>query len=114
MNVLEMLFGRQAAAISPAELSEKMKNGKKPFVLDVRQPHEYNQSHIDGAKLIPLGELASRLNELPKNREIVCVCQSGNRSGSATKLLLNAGYNAVNLSGGMLAWRSARLPVKKG
>jgi rhodanese-related sulfurtransferase len=114
MNLLEMIFGKQSAAISPTELNEKLKNGKKPFLLDVRQPHEYNQSHINGAKLIPLGELSSRLNELPKDKEIICVCASGNRSGSATKMLLNAGYNAVNMKGGMLSWRAARLPVKKG
>lgn len=114
MNLLEMIFGKPSAVISSAELSEKLQNGKKPFVLDVRQPHEYNQAHINGAKLIPLGELSSRLNELPKDKEIVCVCQSGNRSGSATKILRNAGYNAINLKGGMFSWRSARLPVKKG
>lgn len=82
--------------------------------MDVRQPHEFNQNHINGAKLIPLGELESRLNELPKDKKIICVCQSGNRSGSATKILLSAGYSAVNMKGGMLSWRSARLPVKKG
>lgn len=114
MNLLEMIFGKPSAVISPAELNEKLKNGKKPIVLDVRQPHEFNQNHINGATLIPLGELSSRLNELPKDKEIICVCQSGNRSGSATKILLNAGYNAINLKGGMLAWRSARLPMKKG
>ncbi|MFN3491177.1 MAG: rhodanese-like domain-containing protein [Anaerolineales bacterium] len=101
MNLLEMIFGKPSAVISATELNEKLKNGKKPFVIDVRQPNEYNQGHINGAKLIPLGELPSRLNELPKDKEIICICQSGNRSGSATKILLSAGYNAVNMKGAM-------------
>lgn len=74
MNFLEMLFGKQIAALSARELSERMKTSKKPFIVDVRQPEEYRKGHITGAKLIPLGELSQRLNEIPKDKEIICVC----------------------------------------
>jgi len=58
--------------------------------------------------------LGKRINELPKDREIVCVCASGSRSRSATKLLVKAGYNAFDMKGGMFMWQRAQLPVKNG
>ena len=88
MNLLTSLFGTPLPSLNATELSEKLKNGKRPLVVDVRQPDEYRSGHIIGAKLIPLGELGQRINELPKDREIICVCATGNRSRSATKLLL--------------------------
>jgi rhodanese-related sulfurtransferase len=114
MDLLGMLFGKSMPAVSAVELSEKLKNGQRPMVLDVRQREEYRSGHIAGAKLIPLNELGSRMKELPQNREIVCVCASGNRSSSATRMLTGAGYNAINMKGGMSAWRRASLAVKKG
>lgn len=114
MDLLGRLFGKPIAAMSAVELSEKLKNAQRPLVLDVRQREEYRSGHIAGAKLIPLNELGSRMKELPQNREIVCVCASGNRSSSATRMLTGAGYNAVNMKGGMSAWRRANLAVKKG
>jgi rhodanese-related sulfurtransferase len=114
MDLLGKIFGKPLPSISAVELSEKLKNGKRPLVLDVRQPSEYRSGHITGAKLIPLNELGSRMKELPQNREIVCVCASGNRSSSATRALTGAGYNAINMKGGMSAWRGAGLSMKKG
>jgi rhodanese-related sulfurtransferase len=114
MNLFEMLFGKPVSTISAIELNDRFKNGKRPLIIDVRQPDEFRTGHIIGAKLIPLNKLSSRMKELPQNREIVCVCASGNRSGSATRMLAKAGYNAVNMKGGMLSWRRANLPVKKG
>jgi phage shock protein E len=114
MNLLSSLFGPPLPSLNAAELSEKLKNGKRPVVLDVRQPEEYREGHIAGSKLIPLGDLRQRVHELPKEREIVCVCATGSRSRSATKLLINAGYKATNMNGGMFTWQRARLPVKKG
>jgi rhodanese-related sulfurtransferase len=95
-------------------LSEKLKNGKRPLVVDVREPEEYRTGHIAGAKLIPLGELSSRMDKLSKDKEIVCVCASGSRSRSATKMLIHSGYNAIDMKGGMFMWQRAGLPVKKG
>jgi rhodanese-related sulfurtransferase len=113
-NLVELLFGKPVATINAAELNVRLKNGKRPVVIDVRQPDEYRTGHIAGAKLIPLNQLGSRMKELPQNREIVCVCASGNRSGSAARMLVKAGYQAVNMRGGMLSWRRTNLPVKKG
>jgi rhodanese-related sulfurtransferase len=96
------------------KLSEKLKGAKRPLVIDVRKFEEYRTGHIPGSKLIPLGELAQHLKELPKDREIVCVCASGSRSSSATRLLLRQGYNAVNMNGGMSTWVRAGLSMSKG
>lgn len=114
MNWLETIFGKSLPSVSASELSEKLKNGKHPLVIDVRQAEEYRSGHIAGAKLIPLGELNRKMKNLPINREIICVCASGNRSHSATRALVDAGYHVYNMHGGMLAWRKAGLPVKKG
>jgi rhodanese-related sulfurtransferase len=114
MDFLSRLFGSPVPALHPAELQEKLKNGKRPFVLDVRQPEEFRAGHIAGATLIPLGELKNKLARLPKAREIVCVCHTSSRSVSATRQLVAAGYNAFNMKGGMIAWQRANLPIKKG
>ena len=114
MNLLSGLFGPPVPTLSAKELSEKLKTTKCPLVIDVRQPEEYRDAHIAGAKLMPLGELNKYMQELPKDREIVCVCASGNRSSSATRQLVNAGYTAINMNGGMSGWQRAGLPVKKG
>lgn len=114
MSLLSLFFGKPVPTLNAVELSEKLKNGKRPLVIDVRQPNEYRSGHIAGAKLIPLNELRSRMKKLPQSKEIVCVCASGHRSHSATRILIGAGYNATNMKGGMHSWRGSRLPVKKG
>lgn len=114
MGLLSSLFGPPLPSLSATELSEKLRNGKRPLILDVRQPEEYTQGHIAGSKLIPLGELGKRVNELPKDREVVCVCASGSRSRSATKYLLGQGYTAFDMKGGLFMWQRSRLPIKKG
>jgi phage shock protein E len=114
VKLLSSLFGPPLPSLNATELSEKLKNGKRPLVVDVRQPDEYRGGHIAGSKLIPLGELGKRTHELPKDKEIICVCASGSRSRSATKFLVAAGYNALDMKGGMLMWQRAQLPVKKG
>jgi len=113
MDLMKALFGPPLPSVSATELNEKLKNGKRPLVVDVRQPGEYHTGHINGAKLIPLGELSGRLKELPKNKEIVLVCASGSRSRSATKMLVREGYEAVNMNGGMISWSRSGLSIKK-
>ena len=82
------------------------------IALDVREPDEYAAGHVSGARLIPLGVLSRHLAELPRDRDIVVVCRSGRRSGEAVRALQQAGFDkAVNLAGGMLAWRAAGMPV---
>ena len=112
MGFLSGLFGPAVPSITAEELNEKLKFGRHPLVLDVRQPDEFRSGHIAGAKLIPLNELQRKMGELPKGREIVCICASGNRSTSAAKMLAKEGFNVLNVSGGMLAWRRAKLPVQ--
>lgn len=114
MGFFSKLFGPSTPTLSAAELNEKLKFGKHPMVIDVRQPEEFRQGHIAGAKLIPLGELRKHMKELPQGREIVCVCASGNRSSSAAKILAKEGFNVFDMKGGMLAWRHAKLPIQKG
>ena len=113
MNFVQALFGPPLPSTDAVEVSEKLKNGKRPILVDVRQPDEYQRGHINGAKLVPLGELGRRMKELPKNREIVVVCATGNRSRSATKMLVREGYNAVNMKGGMMSWARSGFKVKK-
>jgi sulfur-carrier protein adenylyltransferase/sulfurtransferase len=90
--------------ITPTELKRRLDGGENVFVLDVREPHEYQIVNI-GAPLIPLGELPNRLNELDPNREIVIHCKSGGRSQRAAEFLQKSGFkNVVNLAGGITAW----------
>jgi sulfur-carrier protein adenylyltransferase/sulfurtransferase len=92
--------------MSVEELKARWDKGDKPFVLDVREPHEYAIVNI-GVPQIPLGTLTGRLSELPadKNAEIILQCKSGARSQKASLALKEAGYtNVHNLAGGILAW----------
>ena len=114
MSFLSNLFGPPIPSIDAPAVQAKLNEKPKPLVLDVRESSEYAAGHIAGSTLIPLGQLSSRISELPKDREIICVCASGSRSRSATKILLGAGYNAVNMNGGMMTWVSAKLTVKTG
>jgi rhodanese-related sulfurtransferase len=85
------------------------------FILDVRQPDEWNEYHVPGSTLIPLGELASRVNELPRDQEIVVVCRSGNRSAQGRDILIDAGFTQVtSLAGGLSQWQAAGYPVVSG
>lgn len=82
------------------------------LVLDVREPSEWATGYIEGATLISLGELQSRVDELPRDRDIVVVCRSGNRSAQGRDILLAAGFPAVtSMAGGMTDWIAAGLPV---
>jgi adenylyltransferase/sulfurtransferase len=86
------------------ELKQKLDAGEDIFVLDVREPHEYQICNI-GGHLIPLGDLPKRVNELDSSREIVAHCRSGMRSAKAVDFLKKAGFKKVrNLAGGILAW----------
>jgi rhodanese-related sulfurtransferase len=114
MNLMARLFGSPVPSLSASELQEKLTSAKKPYLLDVRQPEEYREGHIAGVKLIPLGELERHIGELPKDRDIACICASGQRSATAARKLIAAGYAASSLTGGMMAWQRANLPVKRG
>jgi sulfur-carrier protein adenylyltransferase/sulfurtransferase len=90
--------------ISATELKARQDRGEKVFILDVREPHEYQICNLNG-KLIPLGELPRRVNELDSSVEMVVHCRSGKRSADAIHFLQTAGFKKLlNLKGGVLAW----------
>jgi sulfur-carrier protein adenylyltransferase/sulfurtransferase len=90
--------------IQPEELKQRLDAGEDIFILDVREPHEYQICNLNGY-LIPLGDLPKRVHELDSSREIVAHCRSGVRSGKAVEFLRQAGFRKVkNLAGGVLAW----------
>lgn len=91
--------------ISVNTLQEKISNNDDFFLLDVREPHEHAAFNIQG-HLIPLAELLTRLNEIPKDKPIIVYCRSGKRSDVAAQVLKAHGFLDVkNLVGGMLAWQ---------
>jgi adenylyltransferase/sulfurtransferase len=90
--------------ITPRELKARLDRGEDLFILDVREPHEYQICNLRG-HLIPLGELPRRVHELDSSREIVAHCRSGKRSAEAVDFLRKAGFRKIlNLKGGILAW----------
>jgi molybdopterin-guanine dinucleotide biosynthesis protein A/rhodanese-related sulfurtransferase len=94
------------------ELARRRATGA--WVLDVRQPGEYETAHVPGSLLIPLDQLGERQEELPRDQPLLVICRSGARSAAAVRALRAAGYDATNVAGGMLAWLDAGEPVEEG
>ncbi len=93
--------------ITAQELNELIKSNNRPMLIDLREPQEYLISNL-GGKNIPLRELKIRVSEIPTTGRVVLLCRSGKRSAQALSLLLESGYiNALNLHGGLLAWRDS-------
>jgi glyoxylase-like metal-dependent hydrolase (beta-lactamase superfamily II) len=103
-----------AASIAPRDLQALREEGPPPFLLDVRSAVEFEGERIEGARLIPLGELDARMGEIPGEVEVVIVCRTGVRATIAAETLARAGRRARVLDGGMNAWRWARLPMREG
>ena len=100
------------ATITPAELDRRRSSGDDIFVLDVREPTEWQICHIAGAILIPLTQLEQRTSEVPRDRDVVVHCKAGARSAKAIRLLQQQGYTRLrNLEGGILAWVDAVDPT---
>ncbi len=122
--MLKSLFGlRQQAShgdrkpisqVTAKELHTMLKNDKSIVVVDVRTPREFEfDGHIAGSILLPLQALRQRIDELPKDKTVVCVCRSGSRSQSACGMLSQQGFSdIVNLRGGMIGWKISKLPMK--
>ena len=105
--------------IQPAALQECLAGGQGAAIqlLDVREPAEFTDAlgHIPGARLLPLTQLAARMDEIARDQPVVAICRSGARSAQATVLLHKAGWTEVaNLAGGMLRWRAESLAVEAG
>jgi len=97
------LFFRNGGDISGAQARKLVQDGA--FLLDVRTPEEFAKGHIEGAVNIPVQALAQRMGELPpKERPVVLYCRSGNRSGTAVRMLRKAGYRSLHDLGAMSAW----------
>ena len=112
MGLFQSFFGprggAQIAGVNAIELNELLENGEDFLLVDVRSPAEYaHDGHIEGAKLIPLQELFYNPNELPKDKEIIFVCRSGNRSMVACQQMAQQGYSVKNFNGGMIAWHQS-------
>ncbi len=92
--------------ITAAELKNKMDSGENIQLIDVREPGENAFASIEGAKLIPLGEIVRRINELDDSRETILHCKAGGRSAQAIERLKQAGFKGEmrNLKGGITAW----------
>jgi len=91
--------------VNVVDFSQEWQGGDKPFLLDVREPNEYDTAKIEGSVLIPLGQLPGRLEEVPKDRPVVVHCLAGGRSAKAVEYLLNHGFTDVrNMEGGIRAW----------
>lgn len=99
--------------ITVAQAAALLDNPDVVFI-DVREQDEYDAGHIPGVTLIPLGSVPARMNEIPKDKTVVAVCRSGNRSGQATQFLRDQGFDNVhNMAGGMNQWSQAGYEVER-
>jgi rhodanese-related sulfurtransferase len=118
MMLLWSFFGNRLRGVKEADCPAalQMINHKEALILDVREPDEFKSGHLLNAKSIPLGKIRERIGELERYREkfIVVVCRSGNRSATACAILGKEGFTQVfNLSGGINAWQKANLPLER-
>jgi rhodanese-related sulfurtransferase len=116
--MLAVAFGmQQLQAADGIDVKQaQIMNRQGALLLDVREPGEYSAVHAPNAKLIPLGQITSRINEIEayKDKPIVVMCRSGRRSAQAVAILQKAGYSQVsNVKGGITAWESNGLQVIK-
>jgi rhodanese-related sulfurtransferase len=117
MSLLSRLLGNPSfsSVASPTVVDvheARRRQSARALLVDVREPAEWNQGHAPNATHIPLGGLGARLAEIPRDRDVLLICRSGNRSGNAQRQLQQLGYQRVfNVTGGMNAWTSAGLPV---
>ncbi len=102
---------RQLDALASVDAQTIAAPDTDSVLLDVRDDHEWIVGHAPQAVHIPMSEFPGRVGELDRTRRIVCICRSGNRSSRVTAWLLDQGFDAVNLAGGMQAWARLGLPI---
>lgn len=101
------------ALLDPATVNQ-IRARADVLVIDVREQAEYNEGHIPGITLIPMGEIPNRLAEIPKDKTVVVTCHSGNRSSQVAGYLQQQGFtNIHDMQGGLVAWQQAGLPVER-
>lgn len=108
-RALRQALGVGAARTTVEQVSGLLDGGA--VLLDVRENGEWNAGHAPQARHIPLGQLADRAGTLPVGRQVITVCRAGGRSAQAARILSGRGVDAISLSGGMIAWARAGLPV---
>lgn len=118
LALLLPMLSRSAAGISVLSVTEAvmLMSRKSALVLDVREPDEFAQGHLQGARNVPLSQLSARLKELEKFRDkpVLVVCERGRRANTAAKLLKAQSFTTLNiLKGGMQAWIDAKMPSSK-
>lgn len=96
---------------TPAEVAQ-LHADQDIQLIDVRQPHEYDAGRIAGSRLIELAELPTQAEAIERARPVVFYCRSGARSAMATHAFRQAGYDAHNMTGGLLGWQAAGLPLE--
>lgn len=115
-NMFQRFFGgaNSIPAISASEAWRRLsQSDTQSILIDVREEWEYQRGHARGAKNIPLSQLRQRLPELPRDREILLICQSGHRSMQAAKMLYHQGIEQiVNVTGGTSLWHVHKLPME--
>ena len=99
----------QVPTVDVAQVPDPIPDGLT--VLDVREPLEWQHGRIEGAVHVPMGEVPGRVGELPPDTQLLVVCKVGGRSAQVTAWLQQQGYDAVNLSGGMLEWVASGHPI---
>lgn len=104
-------FGRPSPQVPETDPVAAFERGAGTVLLDVREDDEWTAGHAPGAVHMALGTLGAEHTRLDRAQPIICVCRSGGRSAKATEALRGAGYDVVNLAGGMKAWAVAGLPV---
>lgn len=102
----------QVPEIDVAELAARRAEGAP--LIDVREPDEYAEARVPGAKLIPLGTVPDHVDEVPADQPVYVICKGGGRSRKAAELLRAQGIDAVNVAGGTMAWIDAGQPVERG
>ncbi len=95
-------------------LKQKLDEDAEATLIDVREPREFAEAHVPGAQLIPMGQLPSRLADLPKDRPVYVICRTGNRSGAMGSLLDAHGFESLNVVGGTVDWIKAGHPYETG
>ncbi len=101
----------QIPAVSVDDLPVDLSVASAPTLVDVREPDEWSAGHIAGAVHIPMGDLVTRLDEVPRGQDVVVVCRSGGRSAAVTSYLVQGGWQARNMTDGMLGWNARGRPM---